>query len=322
MTSADILRHRVLVTALEPLAQGVRKLTLARADGAALPGFTPGAHVDLHLPNGLVRPYSLINNGSGGAPATYELAIGLDMQSKGGSRYVHSDLKPLDELYVGTPRNHFPLVETKDPIFFIAGGIGITPIWAMVRSLQRRAAAWQMVYAARSRVSAAFVDELSRYPGSVEFHFDDERGCPLDVAAALARAPSNAHVYCCGPTGLMQRVNELCASRGKDRLHFEWFNAPASPLAEGPRSFVLKLARRDIEIPVPADRSILDVLEEHDVIIPSVCKEGICGTCECRIVSGEAEHRDTVLTDAEREANEVLMVCVSRAKGDTLVLDL
>jgi len=323
IASAETGRHEVVLASVETLAQGVRKLTLVHAQGRPLPEFTPGAHVDLHLPHGIVRSYSLINDRDGASAGRYELAIGLDANSRGGSRFVHDTLQAGAALQVSSPRNHFALVESSDPVLFIAGGIGVTPIRAMARELQRRGVGWQLVYAARSRACAAFVDEFTASGDAVRFHFDDEHGGPLDVAAALAGAPGNAHIYCCGPAGLMERVKALCSDRQPQRVHFEWFNAPAAAACAPPaQGFMLKLARRKLDIVVPAERSILDVLEEHDVIIPSVCKEGVCGTCECRILSGEVEHRDSVLTDAEREANEVLMVCVSRAKGDTLVLDL
>lgn len=320
---ADTQRHAVILESAELLAQGVRKLALLSADGRALPAFAPGAHVDLYLPNGIARSYSLINDCAGTHAERYELAVGLDANSRGGSSFVHAALQPGAALQVGAPRNHFPLVDSPDPVFFVAGGIGVTPIRAMIRELQRRDTAWQLVYAARSRACAAFVDEFSAFGGAVRFHFDDEQGRPLDVAAALAQAPANAHVYCCGPGGLMERVKACSADRAPERVHFEWFNAPAAEAgAAAAHGFTIRLARRNLEIAVPAERSILDVLEDHDVIVPSVCKEGVCGTCECRILSGEADHRDLVLTDAERAANEILMVCVSRAKGNTLVLDL
>lgn len=316
--------HTLRVQALEPLAQGVRKLTLAHPEGQPLPGFDPGAHIDVHLSNGIVRAYSLISDAADAANGRYELAIGLDANSRGGSRFVHTELKVDTVIDVSAPRNHFPLADSQVPVLFIAGGIGVTPIRAMVRELQRRGTTpWQLVYAARSRASAAFVEEFLACGDAVSLHFDDERGGPLDVAAALAQAPAHAHVYCCGPGGLMERVKSLCSDRDSQRVHFEWFQAPAQPPATtGEHSFTLKLARRGLEITVSAQSSILDVLEAHDVIIPSVCKEGVCGTCECRILSGEADHRDVVLTDDERAANEVLMVCVSRAKGDCLTLDL
>lgn len=320
---ADTRRHTVRVQAIAPIAQGVRQLTLVHPEGQPLPVFAPGAHIDLYLPKGIVRAYSLISDDAAAAAGRYELAIGLEANSRGGSRYVHTELAVDAALEVSAPRNHFPLVASSDPVLFIAGGIGVTPIRAMVRELQRRGAAWQLVYAARSRASAAFVDEFSACGDAVRLHFDDERGGPLDVAAALAQAPAHAHIYCCGPAGLMERVKSLCSDRDPQRVHFEWFQAPAQPEASAQaQGFTVKLARRGLELTVPADSSILDVLEAHDVIIPSVCKEGVCGTCECRILSGEADHRDVVLTEEERAANEVLMVCVSRAKGACLVLDL
>ena len=323
VAQAHALRHAVRVQAIVPIAQGVRQLTLAHPEGRALPGFDPGAHIDVHLPQGMVRAYSLISDAADAAAGRYELAIGLDANSRGGSRWVHTELSADARLEVSAPRNHFPLVDSEDPVLFIAGGIGVTPIRAMVRELQRRARPWQLVYAARSRTTAAFVDEFEACGDAVRLHFDDERGGPLDVAAALAQAQAHTHIYCCGPAGLMERVKSLCADRDPARVHFEWFQAPVrAASAEGPQAFTLKLAKRGLELQVPAQSSILDVLEAHDVIIPSVCKEGVCGTCECRILSGEADHRDVVLTDSERAANEVLMVCVSRAKGDHLVLDL
>ena len=320
---AHALRHTMRVQAIEPIAQGVRQLTLAHPEGRDLPGFDPGAHIDVYLPQGMVRAYSLISDAADAAAGRYELAIGLDANSQGGSRWVHTELRADTLLEVSAPRNHFPLADSQDPVLFIAGGIGVTPIRAMVRELQRRGRPWQLVYAARSRVSAAFVDEFEAFGDAVRLHFDDERGGPLDVAAALAQAPAHTHIYCCGPAGLMERVKTLCSDRDPARVHFEWFQAPVpAASAEGPQAFTLKLAKRGLELQVPAQSSILDVLEAHDVIIPSVCKEGVCGTCECRILAGEADHRDVVLTDSERAANEVLMVCVSRAKGDCLVLDL
>lgn len=323
VAQAHALRHAVRVQAIVPIAQGVRQLTLAHPEGRALPGFAPGAHIDVHLPQGMVRAYSLISDAADAAAGRYELAIGLDANSRGGSRWVHTELRADTLLEVSAPRNHFPLADSEDPVLFIAGGIGVTPIRAMARELQQRDRPWQLVYAARSRTTAAFVDEFEACGDAVHFHFDDERGGPLDVAAALAQAPAHTHIYCCGPAGLMERVKTLCADRDPSRVHFEWFQAPApAASAEGPQAFTLKLAKRGLELQVPAQSSILDVLEANDVIIPSVCKEGVCGTCECRILSGEADHRDVVLTDSERAANEVLMVCVSRAKGDCLVLDL
>ncbi|MGH6626037.1 MAG: PDR/VanB family oxidoreductase [Burkholderiaceae bacterium] len=313
----------VIVAEIREAARGILVLRLAPANAVLLPAFEPGAHVDLYLPNGVTRQYSLINESRADGALFYEVAVGLSATSEGGSRYIHDSLRVADALRIGRPRNNFPLVATEQPVWFIAGGIGVTPIRAMLRQCEQEGRDWRLVYAARSHAHAAFADELAAYGERVQFHFDDEhQGKPLDVAAVLGRAPDAAHIYCCGPAPLMTRVRELCAGRKPEQVHFEWFRAPAGADPATGRAFLVTLARQDMSFNVPVDRTILDVLEENGVIVPSVCKDGICGTCECAVLEGDVEHRDQVLTQVERDSGKSLMVCVSRARGASLVLDL
>ncbi len=313
----------VTVTEIREAAQGVRILRLTPVASGLLPAFAPGAHIDLYLVNGITRQYSLINESAVDGAAFYEVAVGLNATGAGGSRYIHETLRAAEEVRMGQPRNNFPLVATNQPLLFIAGGIGVTPIRAMLRQCERQGRDWRLVYAARSRASAAFVDEFAAYRERVQFHFDDEHhGHPLDVPTVLSGVSNNAHIYCCGPASLMTRVRELCASRPQDQVHFEWFGAPADVGSAIDRAFLVTLSRQGKSFTVPPGRTILDMLEENGVIVPSVCKEGICGTCECSVVEGDVEHHDLVLTQEERDSGKSLMVCVSRARGASLVLDL
>lgn len=313
----------VILTAIVDAAQGVRLLRLSPLPGETLVAFQAGAHLDLYLPNGLVRSYSLINTVLGNHAEHYELAIGLSASSAGGSRYVHDALELGQTLTVGLPRNHFPLVDSSTPVVFIAGGIGVTPIRAMIYACISRGRPWQLIYAARSRANAVFADELASISENVRFHFDDEQNQKLlDLEALLADIPATSHIYCCGPPTLMTRVRDSCLARPQDHVHFEWFNAPAVDASQISTAFVIELSRQGKRLDVPANRSILDVLEDNGVIVPSVCKEGVCGTCECDVIEGDVDHRDQVLTQDERAAGKTMMVCVSRARSSTLVLDL
>lgn len=320
------------VESVHPLAEGILGLRLA---ARGLPPFGAGAHVDLHLGNGLVRSYSLTNplDAEGGAsPAHYELAIGLAADSRGGSAWLHKALWPGMTLAVSPPRNHFALDDSMRPVLLVAGGIGVTPIRAMVQVCERRSRPWRLVYAARSRRHAAFVEEFLALDrdGRVQLHFDDEHGGrPLDIGALRGGIGPGSELYCCGPGALMTAVRERLSDSGAT-LHFEWFaaapkdeaTAAADPAAHAPEGFELVLARSGQRLHVPAGTSVLDALESVGIVVASVCKEGVCGTCECRVVSGAIDHRCQVLTPEERARQDSMMVCVSRAAGPELVLDL
>ncbi|MEU0529470.1 PDR/VanB family oxidoreductase [Amycolatopsis tolypomycina] len=298
----------LLVEAKENLADGVVALTL-RAPGGPLPHWEPGAHIDLRLPDGVVRQYSLC--GDPADSSAYRVAVLREPDGRGGSAYVHDKLAAGDRIEVDGPRNHFALVDA-ERYLFIAGGIGITPILPM---LDRAGTDWHLVYGGRTRGSMAFTEELARHGDRVTFRPQDEHGL-LDLPSLLADVRPGTAVYCCGPEPLLAAVEAL----GPADLHVERFTARAD---EGPReAFEVELAGSGRVLPVPADRSILEVVEEAGVSVLSSCREGTCGTCETGVLGGEPDHRDSVLTADERLENEVMMLCVSRACSPRLVLDL
>ena len=302
----------------EAVADDVVRLVLRHPDGYELPAWAPGAHVDLVLAEGLVRQYSLC--GDPDDLSTLHVAVLREEAGRGGSQHVHDELGEGDVVHVRGPRNHFPLVQA-ERYLFIAGGIGITPILPMIAQVEASGADWQLVYGGRTRSSMAFQAELQdRYPGKVVIHPQDEAGL-LDLPTLLAD-PGATAVYCCGPEGLLAAVEERCASLPKGTLHVERF-APKEGAADGPReSFEVELAQTGTILTVPADRSVLDVVEDSGVQVLSSCQEGTCGTCETTVLSGIPNHRDSVLTDDEQAANDTMMICVSRSCSSRLVLDL
>jgi ferredoxin-NADP reductase len=302
----------------EAVADDVVRLVLRHPDGYELPAWAPGAHVDLVLADGLVRQYSLC--GDPDDLSTLHVAVLREEAGRGGSRRVHDELGEGDVVHVRGPRNHFPLVQA-DRYLFIAGGIGITPILPMIAQVEASGADWKLVYGGRTRSSMAFRAELQdRYPGKVVLHPQDEAGL-LDLPTLLAD-PGATAVYCCGPEGLLAAVEERCANLPKGTLHVERF-APKEGAADGPReSFEVELAQSGTILTVPADRSVLDVVEDSGVQVLSSCQEGTCGTCETTVLSGIPDHRDSVLTDDEQAANDTMMICVSRSCSPRLVLEL
>jgi ferredoxin-NADP reductase len=302
----------------EAVADDVVRLVLRHPDGYELPAWAPGAHVDLVLAEGLVRQYSLC--GDPDDLSTLHVAVLREEAGRGGSQHVHDELAEGDVVHVRGPRNHFPLVQA-DRYLFIAGGIGITPILPMIAQVEASGADWQLVYGGRTRSSMAFQAELQdRYAGKVVIHPQDEAGL-LDLPNLLAD-PGATAVYCCGPEGLLAAVEERCTSLPKGTLHVERF-APKEGATDGPReSFEVELAQTGTILTVPADRSVLDVVEDSGVQVLSSCQEGTCGTCETTVLSGIPDHRDSVLTDDEQAANDTMMICVSRSCSARLVLDL
>ena len=303
----------VIVADRTDVAAGVVQLELVDSGGAALPEWAPGAHVDLHLPGGHVRQYSLC-----GDPADrdrWQIAVLREPEGRGGSACVHDKVAVGDELVVAGPRNHFPLVDAPSYLF-VAGGIGITPIRPMVAELERRGRPWRLVYGGRTRSSMAYLDDLARAGRPVDVRPQDEVGL-LDLDAVLGGTPAEAAVYCCGPEGLLRAIEERVPA---DRLHLERF-AP-KPVTGVDAPFEVTLAGSGRTLPVPAGCSILTALERAGVIVLSSCQEGTCGTCETGVLEGVPAHRDSVLTPAEQAAGDVMMICVSRAASPRLVLDL
>jgi ferredoxin-NADP reductase len=303
-------------------AEGVAVLDLAHPENEDLPRWEAGAHIDLILDDSLIRQYSLC--GDPGESGVWRVGVLLDPDSRGGSRYVHENLQEGATVRVRGPRNHFPLVDA--PTYrFIAGGIGITPIMAMLEAVQQAGNNWSLLYGGRTRASMAFADELAeRYPERVTVWPQDERGL-LDLESLLKEPEDNTLVYSCGPEGLLTAVEQHCAQWPSGTLHIERFAAKAptaEQAAEALGRFDVVCQRTGVTFEVTSDKSILEILEEADVPIMASCYEGVCGTCEARVLEGTPDHRDSMLTDAEKDAGEVMLVCVSRSRTERLVLDL
>ena len=312
-------RSDLVITARETRAEGVISLTLADPGGARLPAWTPGAHIDLLLGDA-VRQYSLC--GPPGDQHTWRIAVLLDPGGRGGSVSVHETLKVGDQVAVRGPRNHFPL-HAAPRYVFIAGGIGITPIMPMIAVATEAGSDWRLFYGGRSRTSMAFLDELASYGEQVTTWPDDERGLlPLDDI--LASPADNVLVYCCGPEALLAATEQRCAAWPAGALHLERFSAKPQPEPAAGQEvpFEVVCQRSGLTVTVPPGTSIIDALDEQGVSVLSSCLEGVCGTCETQVLEGVPDHRDSLLSEDEREANEYMMVCVSRSKSDRLVLDL
>jgi ferredoxin-NADP reductase len=303
-------------------AEGVVVLDLAHPENEDLPRWEPGAHIDLILEDGLTRQYSLC--GDPRDSGIWRVGVLLDPNSRGGSRYVHENLNEGATVRVRGPRNHFPLVDAQR-YRFIAGGIGITPIFAMIEAAQRAGNDWTLLYGGRTRASMAFAEELAeRYPERVTVWPQDERGL-LDLESLFKDPEDNTLVYCCGPEALLSAVEQHSAHWPAGILHIERFAAKA-PTAEEVAAaldqFEVVCQRSGRAFEITSDQSILEVLEEEGIPILGSCYEGVCGTCEARVLEGIPDQRDSVLTDAEKAAGEVMLICVSRSRTERLVLDL
>lgn len=308
----------VLVSAASWEADGVLALTLADPRVSPLPEWSAGAHVDLHLPSGLVRQFSLCGDP---VDPSYRIAVQLDPASRGGSREVHETQLLGRELQISLPRNNFQLLPA-ERYLFLAGGIGITPLVPMLRSIEAAGTPWHLVYGARTLSAMPFRDELSaRCGGTLELLPEDTCGRP-DVQSLVRELTPGTAIYCCGPTGLLDAAEAAVRDNPTVLdLHVERFTATAQP-APRKGTFEVELRRQGVVLEVPPHRSILQVVRE---VLPDVdysCEEGVCGTCETAVLEGTPEHRDSVLTAAERSAGEVMMICVGRSSSPRLVLDL
>ncbi|MGW0996281.1 PDR/VanB family oxidoreductase [Streptomyces sp. NPDC002523] len=311
----------VTVTVEEVTAEatGVVSLVLAARGGRVLPRWTPGAHIDVVLSRDLIRQYSL---SSAPDEERWRIAVLREPDGRGGSAHLHDRVRAGDNLLVSTPRNTFPLDLGAERYVLVAGGIGITPLLPMAAALEAAGRQWSLLYLGRAAASMAFTEELARYGDKVTFHRDDESGI-VDVAAELdRRGAAHASVYACGPAGLLAAVEGYAEARPGSRLVLEHFTA--APDARGradDRPFTVE-TRDGREIRVGADQSILDALSAAGVRSLSSCREGVCGTCETGVLAGEPDHRDRVLGDEERAAGDTMMICVSRCRGERLVLDV
>ena len=326
---AETVRHRgtsvtrefeadVRVESKRQVADGVVALTLREISGSPLPRWSPGAHVDLLLDGAPTRQYSLC-----GDPAdhhVWRLGILRDADGGGDSRFVHDRLRAGEVVRIRGPRNNFGLADSPRYLF-VAGGIGITPILPMIAAAQAASADWHLLYGGRCRASMAFLGELARYGDRVTVAPQDETGL-LDLDTFLGSPRPDTLVYCCGPEPLLAAVEERCRAWPPRSLRVERFSARPLTAPVRAEAFEVELARSELTLTIPPDRSILDVAEQAGVGVLSSCAEGTCGTCETAVLDGLPDHRDSVLTEEERRAGDCMMICVSRSCTGRLVLNL
>ena len=296
-------------------ADGVVTLTLVAPDGGRLPDWTPGAHVDLILPNGLTRQYSLC--GDRWDAHSYRVGVLREPAGRGGSAYVHDRLRVGDLVGIGGPRNNVPLVPSGQYLF-VAGGIGITPLLPMIRQAELLGAGRRLLYGGRTRSSMAFLDELG---ADAEVVPQDERGL-LDLAGFLGEPREGVRIYCCGPAPLLAALAGVTRSWPPHSVHTERFVArePGPPVRE--EAFTVELAASARTVTVRPQETVLDAVRRAGAEVLSSCRQGTCGTCETGVLEGQPDHRDSILDDAERAAGDCMFPCVSRSRSDRLVLDI
>jgi len=312
-----------IVQALRLEGEDIISIELTSSDGGELPPFEAGSHIDLHLPNGLVRSYSLLN--APGERHRYVIAVLKDRSSRGGSRYVHEQIRIGMPLAIGAPRNNFCLHEDAGHTVLIAGGIGITPILCMGRRLKQLGRSFEVMYFARSRKGAAFLADIQALGAPVHWHFDNEQGGPPDLKALLAARPAlpDTHYYACGPAVMLDSFEESCTELGYANAHIERFAAvEVAAASDAKQLYTVELKRSGRFIAVTPELSLLAALRAAGVDIATSCEEGICGSCETAVLGGEPDHRDSILSPTERSANRSMMVCVSGCRSANLVLDL
>lgn len=308
---------------MQEIAKGIRSYELRPVAPAVFPAATAGAHIDLHLTPNLTRSYSLC--GSPGEVHAYRVAVALDPQGAGGSRHLFDTVEPGRLIDFSTPANRFVFHGEAPCSVFVAGGIGITPLWSMIQGLKGHSHPWTLHYAARSRAHAAFHDEIEGFArahgGALVFHAgDDPARQRLDLPRTVAQAPAGAHFYCCGPKRMIDAFVAATAALPPAQVHIEHFGGQAA--AGAGKAFTLELKRSGRCLTVPAGMGILDAIEAAGIEVPFSCREGVCGACEVKVLGGTPDHRDRVLSAQERARNDSLMVCCSGSLSDRLVLDL
>lgn len=316
---------QALVHTLRYEAQGIISVELRpAAAGVVFPGFEPGSHIDLHLPNGLVRSYSLVNP-AGADRQRYVVGVLNDRNSRGGSRYVHEQLRVGMTLPISAPRNNFRLHESAPRSVLVAGGIGVTPICCMLQRLMALGQSADVIYCARTRSEAAFVADIAGLASErvrLTWHFDDEQGGSPNLQQLLTGYPLDTHFYGCGPAPMLNAFEKACEVLGYENAHVERFAATRAETPAASGSYVVELQRSGRSLRVEAGRSILDTLLDAGLTPDFNCREGVCGACETKVICGEVAHRDSILTKQEQAANKSMMICVSHGKGAALVLDL
>lgn len=304
----------------------IRSFELGPESGAELPPFEAGAHVSVRLENGLVRQYSLANDPA--ERGRYLLGVLREPKSRGGSAWIFENWKPDDPVRVEPPTNHFPLARRASRHVLIAGGIGITPLLAMARTLERERSEYSLFYCTRNPEATAFRDLLSGSCCRERVRFVHDGGDPrrgLDLKEILRQRSPGTHVYACGPAGLIRGVREAASHWPADCVHFEYFAADPQYLAgeaRTPTAFAVQVASTGQVFEVPADRSVLSVLSENGIEVPKLCEQGVCGSCLTAVREGVPDHRDSVQTETERASNQYMALCCSRARSPLLVLEL
>lgn len=319
MPDTDLIE--VVVSTISRETADVNVYELRRKNEAPLPLFSAGAHIVVHLLDGMVRSYSLCN--SQAERDRYVIAVARSTNVGGRSGRLHDTVKVGDTLKIGAPHNNFPLKEDAHHTVLIAGGIGVTPIWCMAQRLQQLGRSWELIYCTRSRDQTAFLQHLSAppYAANVRFNFDAEPGGEmLDIGGLVQEIPESAHVYCCGPTGMLNAFEDAARTRVRGTAHLERFSAVDAPATSG--GFTVKLARTGKEVQVAKGKTVLDALLEIKIQAPYSCLEGTCGECLTKVLSGVPDHRDVYLSDEEHAANDKMTICCSGSKTDCLVLDL
>lgn len=309
----------VVLNSISPIARDIKVYEFVSENGGPLPPHKPGAYIDLHLVDGLVRSYSLIPPRDARLGA-YTIAVKRDAASRGGSRYVHDKLGVGDRVRISAPRNNFRLDESADHSVFFAGGIGITPIWSMINRLESTSRSWTLFYSCRTRDEMAFVEELQKR-NRVHLHFDDEhQGVPPDIGQIVAKLPKDRHLYCCGPAPMLSAFEAASQGWPSPQVHIERFVPKYEPLRAG--GFTVCLARSKQEIFIAEGQTILQTLLDKGVDVDCSCEAGICGTCVQRVISGIPEHRDSFLSPEQAAKNDLIVICCSGSKSERLVLDL
>ncbi|MGO4145685.1 2Fe-2S iron-sulfur cluster-binding protein [Paenarthrobacter sp. YAF11_1] len=317
-STVTALQAELQVTGKSIVADGVVSLTLSHPDGRRLPDWTPGSHIDVVLPSGAARQYSLC--GDRWDSHNYRIGVLHEELGRGGSSYIHQELVHGSKVALGGPRNNFPLVPSKKYLF-IAGGIGITPMIPMIHQAELVGADWRLVYLGRTRGTMAFLQDLEVYGERVLVWPKDERG-RFSLDEICAAPDADTKLYACGPQGLLAELEERCAHWPPGLLRIEHFSAKAqgAPVRDTP--FEVELARSRLSVTVTPDVSVVDALHQAGINVLTSCKAGTCGTCEVDVLQGQPDHRDSILSEADRESGRCMLPCVSRSCGDRLVLDL
>lgn len=302
-------------------AEDVLTFDLRSPVKADLPPFEPGAHINLHLPDGVVRSYSLLNDAR--ERHRYVVAIKRELASRGGSAWMHDKARVAADIAVSGPSNSFALAPDAAHSVFLAGGIGITPLWSMAQWLSAQGKPWTLHYRAQSRSSAALLDELAhnRHAENVHLSFSDEPTTTrLDIKKVVACAPVGSHFYCCGPAAMIRAFEEACVDVEETRVHAEHFSALEAPATQG--GFKVRLAKSGCVLDVRPGQTILAALKANGLTATSACQQGVCGECEVRVLGGAPDHRDLVLTATERAEGRSMMICCSGSLSPELELDL